>query len=100
MALKEWLKKARSLRLPDLLAVLRRKLQGYWNYYGVRGNSTMLGKYQYEVHRLLLQVAEPPKPAALDDMEELQRTLENVGYARSVVETFPSPILRQSPKPA
>jgi RNA-directed DNA polymerase len=53
LALKEWLKKARSLKLPDLLAVLRRKLQGYWNYYGVRGNSMMLGKYQYEVHRLL-----------------------------------------------
>lgn len=53
LALKEWLKKARSLRLPDLLAVLRRKLRGYWNYYGVRGNSMMLGKYQYEVHRLL-----------------------------------------------
>lgn len=53
LALKEWLKKARCLRLSDLLAVLRRKLQGYWNYYGVRGNSMMLGKYQYEVHRLL-----------------------------------------------
>ncbi len=53
LALKEWLKKARSLRLPDLLAVLRRKLQGYWNYYGVRGNSNMLAKYQYEVYRLL-----------------------------------------------
>jgi len=55
LALKEWLKKARSLRLPDLLAVLRRKLQGYWNYYGVRGNSNMLGKYQYEVYRLLFK---------------------------------------------
>ena len=53
LALKEWLKKARSLKLPDLLAVLRRKLQGDWNYYGVRGNSMMLGKYQHEVHRLL-----------------------------------------------
>jgi hypothetical protein len=27
-------------------------------------------------------VAEPPQQAALDDMEELQRTLENVGHAR------------------
>jgi hypothetical protein len=54
-ALKEWLKKSRHLRLPDLLAVLRRKLRGYWNYYGVIGNSMMLSKYQYEVHRLLFK---------------------------------------------
>ena len=38
-ALKEWLKKARSMPLRDIVATLRRKLQGYWNYYGVIGNS-------------------------------------------------------------
>lgn len=54
-ALKEWLKRSRSLRLRDLLEVLRRKLQGYWNYYGVRGNSHMLSKYEYEVRRLLFK---------------------------------------------
>ena len=53
LALKDWLKKARSLKLRDLLAVLRRKLQGYWNYYGVIGNSMMLARYQWEVHRLV-----------------------------------------------
>lgn len=52
-ALKEWIKRARNLPLTDILAVLRRKLQGYWNYYGVRGNAVMLGKYQWEVRRLL-----------------------------------------------
>ena len=33
-ALKEWLRKVRCGRLRDLLGVLRRKLRGYWNYYG------------------------------------------------------------------
>ena len=52
-ALKEWIKRARSWRLRGMLAVLRRKLQGYWNYYGVRGNSNMLSKYDLETKRLL-----------------------------------------------
>jgi group II intron reverse transcriptase/maturase len=52
-ALKEWLKRARSWKLRDLLAVLRRKLQGYWNYYGVAGNSMMTARYQRAVYGLL-----------------------------------------------
>jgi RNA-directed DNA polymerase len=52
-ALKEWLRGVRCGRLEDLLAVLRKKLQGYWNYYGVIGNSMMTGRYQREAMRLL-----------------------------------------------
>lgn len=52
-ALKEWLRGVRCGRLEDLLAVLRGKLQGYWNYYGVIGNSMMTGRYQREAMRLL-----------------------------------------------
>lgn len=52
-AFKEWIKSARNLPMAELVAVLRRKLQGYWNYYGVRGNAEMLGKYQWSVRRLL-----------------------------------------------
>lgn len=52
-AMKEWLRKVRCGKLADLLAVLRRKLRGYWNYYGVIGNSSMTAKYQREVNRLL-----------------------------------------------
>jgi len=52
-ALKEWLREVRCGKLEDLLAVLRRKLQGYWNYYGVIGNSMMTSRYQREAMRLL-----------------------------------------------
>lgn len=34
-ALKQWLKKSRSLPLPEIVATLKRKLQGCWNYYSV-----------------------------------------------------------------
>jgi len=53
LALKEWIKRARSWKLRDLLAVLRRKLQGYWNYYGIIGNSVMTAKYDLCVRQLL-----------------------------------------------
>lgn len=53
LALKEWLKRSRHLKLRDLLVVLRRKLQGYWNYYGVIGNSMMTWRYSRAVYSLL-----------------------------------------------
>ena len=53
--LKEWLKKARSLPLRDILATLRRKLQGYWNYYCVIGNSEKTGTYAYHVRGLVFK---------------------------------------------
>ena len=42
---REWIKKNRSTRLAVLLRSLKRKLDGYWQYYGVMGNSRNLGKY-------------------------------------------------------
>ena len=54
-AFKEWIKRSRSVKLPDLLVVLRRKLRGYWNYYGVRGNSRMLAKYDLKAKEILFK---------------------------------------------
>ena len=52
-ALKEWLKKSRSMPLPELVATLKRKLQGVWNYYGVIGNSERNGRYAWFAQRLV-----------------------------------------------
>jgi len=52
-ALKEWLKKARSLPLREILPILKSKLQGYWNYYCVIGNSKRTSAYSYEVVQLV-----------------------------------------------
>jgi group II intron reverse transcriptase/maturase len=52
-AMKEWIRKVRCRKLSELLVVLRRKLLGYRNYYGVIGNSHMLSCYYYEVTRML-----------------------------------------------
>ena len=36
-----------------ILSSLRRRLRGYWNYYGVIGNSRMTRKYESVVKRLI-----------------------------------------------
>ncbi len=52
-ALKEWLKKSRSLPLPELIAILKSKLQGIWNYYGVIGNADKLWKFAWFAQQLI-----------------------------------------------
>jgi len=54
-AMKEWLKMARSLPLAVIVTTLGRKLQGYWNYYGVIGNSERLTHYAHEVKGLVFK---------------------------------------------
>jgi RNA-directed DNA polymerase len=52
-ALKDWLKKSRSLPLPELVARLKSKLQGVWNYYGVIGNSERVWKFAWAAQQLV-----------------------------------------------
>ena len=54
-AFKEWIRRSRHEKLPELLIVLRRKLRGYYNYYGVMGNSRMLAKYDLKVKAILFK---------------------------------------------
>ena len=49
--LKEWLGKNRSRPLKELAVTLRRKFLGYFNYYGVIGNSYLLWRYWRESRR-------------------------------------------------
>ena len=52
-ALKDWLKKSRSLPLPEIIATLKNKLRGVWNYYGVIGNSERNGRFAWFAQRLV-----------------------------------------------
>ena len=49
----EWLRTHRHQKLPKLLKTLKAKLRGYWNYYGVIGNSQSLNQYYYRTNELL-----------------------------------------------
>jgi group II intron reverse transcriptase/maturase len=52
-ALKDWLRKSRSLPLPEIIATLKSKLRGVWNYYGVIGNSERNGRFAWFAQRLV-----------------------------------------------
>jgi len=45
--MKDWCKSMRSKRLISIIKILNSKLRGYYNYYGVIGNSESLGGFYY-----------------------------------------------------
>jgi RNA-directed DNA polymerase len=54
-AVKEWLKSNRTLPTAMLLQRLSAKLMGHYAYYGVTDNSKSIGRFYYEVLRLLFK---------------------------------------------
>ena len=52
-AFSEWIQSKRHQRAHRVMGQLKRKLNGYWNYYGVTGNGTSLGKFWWSVLGLL-----------------------------------------------
>lgn len=54
-AFTEWVKKNRHCRTTTLMQEVGRKLRGYWNYYGVRGNSQSLSRFYEQCQRLLFK---------------------------------------------
>ena len=51
----DWIRRNRSLRVGQLLSILCAKYRGYWNYYGVIGNSASLGQFFYRSKRILFK---------------------------------------------
>src|SRR3954464_15967653 len=49
----EWIKTHRHHRVNELMQTLVRKYRGYWNYYGVIGNSKSMAQFYYESSRIL-----------------------------------------------
>jgi group II intron reverse transcriptase/maturase len=52
-AFKEWIKTTRHRRLDRLLPQLRRKMSGYWNYFGISGNFARLRQFWWQSLGLL-----------------------------------------------
>ena len=48
-----WCKNRRHLRLPVFFRLLNSKLRGYYNYFGVPGNSERLGEFNQHARRIL-----------------------------------------------
>jgi RNA-directed DNA polymerase len=54
-SLTAWIKEKRHCRPAGLFATLRAKFRGYWNYYGVIGNSAGLHSFFYQAKRILFK---------------------------------------------
>ena len=55
-SIQSWIKKERcKLGTAGILIKLRQKLQGHWNYYGVRGNYEKLSQYYHQVTERVLK---------------------------------------------
>ena len=54
-AFTEWIKEFRHSRITTLMQEVSRKLRGYWNYYGVRGNAESLSRFYDQCQRLLFK---------------------------------------------
>ena len=48
-----WIQQARNQRLAELMNARNSKLRGYYNYYGVHGNSSSLAAFYDHVERIL-----------------------------------------------
>jgi predicted metal-dependent hydrolase len=54
-AVKTWLKEARHEGVDVIMETMRKKLVGHYRYYGITDNSKRLGRFRYEVSRLLFK---------------------------------------------
>ncbi len=51
----EWIKTERNKKISKIMATLRAKYRGYWNYYGVIGNYGSLNIFYYHTVRILFK---------------------------------------------
>ena len=50
-----WIRSTRHRRLSVIVPILKAKYRGYWNYYGVVGNSASLTQFFYRSKRILFK---------------------------------------------
>jgi hypothetical protein len=55
LSFKDWLKKYSCLPKKYLFPMINRKLRGYYNYYGIRGNYKSLKSFVYQLTKLLFK---------------------------------------------
>ena len=54
-AFKVWIKSNRHKPIKEIMETVKVKLVGHYRYYGITDNSDMLGKYFFEIQKLLLK---------------------------------------------
>jgi RNA-directed DNA polymerase len=96
-ALKSWIKKSRSLRLPEIIATLKSKLRGVWNYYGVIGNSERNGRFAWFAQRLVYKWLNRRSQRRSYNMTAFMEAWERWKIPMPCVVEKPWPHARQAP---
>ena len=52
---KEWMRTNRTLPTKDFMRIMKSKIQGHINYYGVTGNRRSVGNFVFEVRKMLFR---------------------------------------------
>jgi len=78
----EWCKKNRNLEPRVLFRRLRAKLRGYYNYYGVMGNSKSLEQFYYQVKRILYKWLNRRSQRRSYNWKGFEQLLEHYGVER------------------
>jgi group II intron reverse transcriptase/maturase len=79
-ACKEWLKENRNLRLSELLATMKRKIRGHFNYFRAIGNVTSLWTFHKGVTELLYKWLNRRSQRRSLTWEQLNRLLKAVMF--------------------
>lgn len=88
----QWLKENYSERLSILMKDVCRKLEGYWNYYGVQGNSESLSRFYFQCRKLLFKWLNRRSQKRSYTWEGFSQMLEVFGV--------PTPRIVESPSPS
>src|SRR6266581_64472 len=94
-AFTEWIRRCRHQKLPKTRTTLASKYRGYWNYYGVRGNSKSLEQFFQQTRRILFKWLNRRSQKKSYTARGFERFLRRFQIPRPrIVEYSPVPILR------
>jgi group II intron reverse transcriptase/maturase len=79
-ACKEWLKANRHIPLPALMATMKRKVRGHYNYFRAIGNATSLWTFHHEVVKLLHKWLNRRSQRRSLTWEKLRSLLDRIGF--------------------
>jgi RNA-directed DNA polymerase len=90
-----WVKTQRSVKVREVMTTLRKKLTGYGNYYGVRGNSKSLSQFFYRANRILFKWLNRRSQKRSYSWKAFNRMLTHFGIREPKVSQKPEPSCRQ-----
>jgi RNA-directed DNA polymerase len=85
----EWCKKNRHLRLAELFKRLNSKLRGYFNYYGVIGNSASIQLFFYKAMKMLIKHLNQRSQRRSYNWKGFSQLIEQFGIVKPHIVGYP-----------